>query len=119
MNTKDISHYSREELQDILRVLKTYKQSHRQIGARARIYDPKNPPEPELRVEYASGISQSLLEKILQSAIALHFPDIKDQSNVVYTENTHLTGGIRIFYGDDMVDISFQRFVNMIHNSTI
>lgn len=31
---------------------------------------------------------------------------------MVFSENTQLKGGIRMFYGDDMVDVSFQRFAN-------
>lgn len=90
MNTNPITQYSREELQSMLRVLKTYKQSQRQIGKRSRVFDPKNPPTPALRVEYASGITPSLVEKVAHSVIASHFTDASDLSSITYTENTHL-----------------------------
>jgi hypothetical protein len=54
MNTFDLSSYSREQLQDTLRILKSYKIAQRQIGSRAILLDPKNPGSPLLRVEYAT-----------------------------------------------------------------
>ncbi len=116
MTTATLSSYSREQLSDVLRIIKLYKTSLVQIGHRARLIDPQIDNEVRVRVEYPSGAS---LEDIRSFAVASlgNFFDLKKiPKDISFVEIPSLIGGIRIFAWDDMINISFQKFANQIKN---
>ena len=61
MSLATLSSYSREQLSDVLRILKAYKTGLVQIGHRAYLVDPKENLSIRVRVEYPVG---ALLEDI-------------------------------------------------------
>lgn len=94
-------------------MLQAYRVSLKQIGARAHLEDPKSPEPIKLRVEFASGIQLDTVKSYARSGASTFFPEFYgDDTLIEFLENNRLTGGIRMFYGDDMVDVSFQKFVN-------
>lgn len=113
----DLTSYSLDELTDALRVMKSYKASLRQIGGRAKLQDQKHPVAPVLTIEYAPGFGLDTVTAFAKSAVLQYFPEAQFDDAVVFTENNKLTGGIRIFYGDDMMDVSFEKFKNLLANT--
>jgi hypothetical protein len=111
-----LSSYSREQLSSVLRILKLYKNGLVQIGRRAHLQDPKEPAVVRVRVEYPSTANRSDIEKFVQGQLSPLFGITDIPSDIVFIESSSLVGGVRIFAGDDMVDISFQRFANQIKN---
>ena len=92
MSTLDLTSYSRETLEHILRVMKQYKISLRQIGKRAVLIDPENPPAIASVVEYAPSIDTSMVEKYALACIKLSFPDYNSGKAPILRENPELTG---------------------------
>ncbi len=89
--------------------MKSYRNSLKQIGRRARIVDPKNPPGVSAIVEYVSGMDKDSVEKYSRSCIAKLFPEYTGEVPI-FRENPELKWWVRVFVGDDMIDISFQKF---------
>lgn len=110
-NTK-LSSYSREELTDILRVLKDYRTSLKQIGNRSILSDSKEKKEKIFKIEHTKEISENFLQDFSEKAIKRFFPEADSSVRREYILNEKIIGGIRVFYGDDMMDLSFQDFVH-------
>lgn len=54
------------------------------------------------------------MEKFVNEIIPKYFPDAPSDAPKQYTQNEKIIGGVRIFFGDDMVDLSFQDFVQTL-----
>ncbi len=117
MTTDTLSSYNREQLSDILRILKLYKTSLVQIGHRARLIDPKASNEVPVRIEYPSGAALEDIHSFAVASLGKFFEIKKIPKDIVFVESPSLIWGIRIFAWDDMVNISFQRFANQIKNA--
>ena len=116
MSLATLSSYSREQLSDVLRILKAYKTGLVQIGHRAHLQDPKADIVVRVRVEYPRGVSLDEIRAFALSSIASSFWLDRVSDDIVFVESSSLIWGIRIFAWDDMMDISFQRFANQIKN---
>ena len=91
MTTIDLSSYPRESLENILRIVKSYRNSLKQIGKRAHLFDPKNPPSIASIIEYASGMERDTVEKYAISCIKNLFPEYTGASPIL-RKNPELTG---------------------------
>ena len=114
MVVTDFSQYSKEELTETLRLLKSYRAALKQVGNRATLIDSKNPKEKFFRIEYAPGISEDFLKNFAENACKTYFPEVAT-ARKEYVLNEKIIGGIRVFYGDDMMDLSFQDFVHALN----
>jgi hypothetical protein len=92
-----LSSYSREQLSDILRILKLYKNGLVQIGHRAYLQDPKEKAVVRVRVEYPVTANRSDIEIFVQGQISSLFGITKVPTDIVFAESSSLIGGIRIF----------------------
>lgn len=110
----NLSSYSKEELKDVLRILKDYRSVSMQIGKRAILSDQKQKEEKIFIIEHTEKIDKNALETFFNSACEKFFPEAPKNTFRKFMLNNKLVGGIRIFYGDDMVDLSFQDFVRTI-----
>jgi hypothetical protein len=86
----------------------------KQIGKRAHLEDPKNIPLAVARIEYASGIDQKILEKYATACLSYSFPEYKNDAKPLFVENPTLWAGVRVFVGDDMVDITLTHFESLL-----
>ncbi len=109
MTTLDLTSYSRESLEHILHIVKAYRNSLKQIGKRAILSDPKDPPAVTATIEYVSGMDRASVEKYAQSCMKELFPEYTGAAPLL-RQNPELMGWVRIFVGDDMIDVSFQKF---------
>lgn len=111
MSNIDLSSYSKEELIDVLRILKNYRTSLKQIGSRAEIIDFRNPKNKNFRIEYTSSSDKNFVEKFVDVACKKYFPDAWSDSKKEFVVNDKIIWGVRIFYGDDILDLSFQNAI--------
>lgn len=74
----------------------------------------KHPRPKMLRVEYADGVNQDFLGDFTLKIVKKFFPEASVDA-IDYTVNNKIVGGIRVFFGDDMIDFSFQNFVRAIN----
>jgi hypothetical protein len=113
MSTVNLSSYPRETLEHLLRMLKSYRASLKQIGKRAELIDPLDPPSLRAIIEHHSSMEPEDAEKYAKAAIAFAFPKYTGASAVLRKNDT-LKGGARVFVGDDMVDVSLQKFESLL-----
>ena len=88
---------SREELTQVLRILRDYRGAYKQIGKRAVLHDPRVQRAKTLRAQYAHEDNAPELQHIIATMIRTYFPEA-DAQTVVYETNPQLVGGARIFY---------------------
>jgi len=113
MKSINLSNYSPELLDEVLSVLRFYTTALKQIWDRAELRNPKQAKISQVRVEYARWADESFVQSFTGKILSRFFPD-SDKDACTYTENPKITGWIRIFFGDDMVDISFEKFAHLI-----
>ena len=92
-----LSSYSREQLSDVLRILKAYKTGLVQIGHRAYLADPKETMSIRVRVEYPVGASLEDIRSFAGVSVREHFAIETIPEDIVFVETPALIGGIRIF----------------------
>ena len=92
-----LSSYSREQLSDVLRILKAYKTGLVQIGHRAYLADPKETMSVRVRVEYPVGASLEDIRSFAGVSVREHFAIETIPEDIVFVETPALIGGIRIF----------------------
>ncbi len=97
MSLATLSSYSREQLSDVLRILKAYKTGLVQIGHRAYLVDPKENLSIRVRVEYPLGASLEYIRSFAERSMWVHFGIEKLPEDIVFVETPVLIGGIRIF----------------------
>ncbi len=113
--TFKIATLSREEITFSLKLLKEYRNALKQIGNRASLSDIAF-PKVHIRVEYAPHASMDHAKKMVESLFGRFFQDISYVAETTeFTENPKLSGGIRLFAGDEMMDISFDRFLPILN----
>ena len=69
-----------------------------------------------MRVEFSPGSDESFVQTFTQKILLSFFPE-STKDDCIYIQNPKITGGIRIFLGDDMVDISFEKFAHLIKSA--
>lgn len=75
MSNIDLSSYSKEELRDVLRVLKDYRTSLKQIGLRSEFSDVKIPKKNFFTIEYTSSADFDFIKKFADSACKKYFSE--------------------------------------------
>ncbi len=113
MTPLDLTSYSRESLENMLSIVKSYRTSLKQIGKRAVLIDPKHPPAISATVEYVGGMHKDSVEKYALSCMKKLFPEYTGAAPIL-RENPELKWWIRVFVGDDMIDLTFQKFETLI-----
>lgn len=111
----DLSTHSKSELQTLLKGLKSYRALEKFVGRRGRaIFARVQSGEKLYRVEYFGEENRDVLESMVISAYTQHFGETIDSKSIEWKQNDAICGGIRIFSGDDMMDISFQEVENRL-----
>jgi hypothetical protein len=111
MQTSHLVSYSRKELEALLGIMRNYKTYTLQAGSRAKLVDSKNQSVLFVRIEYPASFDQKTLHSFVESALPEYFPETKNKEySIEYKESSYIVGGVRMFCGDEVVDISFQKF---------
>ncbi|MDD5377116.1 MAG: hypothetical protein PHH16_03285 [Candidatus Gracilibacteria bacterium] len=111
----DLSTHSKFELTTLLKSLKFYRALEKFVGRRGRVIFARIQSGARLyRVEYFGEENRSILEPIALAAYARHFGETIETDKIEWRQNNAIRGGIRIFAGDDMMDVSFQEVENRL-----
>lgn len=111
----DISTHSKSDLQVLLKSLKSYRALEKGVGRRGRSIFARSLTGTKLyRVEFFGEIDHTTIEDMVLSAYAHHFGEALASNQIEWRRNDAILGGIRIFSGDDMVDVSFQEVENRL-----
>ncbi len=103
---------SKEELSELLRSLKLYRNLRKKLGNRgSRLFEASRSGEKTLRVEYFPSFDRKDVEAALESAFG---KDYAKGYRAEWKENPSLSGGIRAFFGDELVDLSFSRIERLL-----
>ncbi len=114
MTTFDIKSYLTEnDPTMVLRELTLYRSLLRAIGTKGRaVYQRLRSDEAVVRVEHAPEMSEADAKAFFAERFAewyrLH------ANTIVWSKNTALVGGIRVFIDDDLIDCSFARCKHII-----
>lgn len=98
MISEKINQYSREELEDLLIVLKNYKASLKQIGNRTKMLHPKSEQEKIFRIEHTENMNENFIHKFVDEIASKYFPEAPKDAQKIFIKNNNLIGGARIFY---------------------
>ncbi|PID83696.1 hypothetical protein CSB09_04785 [Candidatus Gracilibacteria bacterium] len=112
MSLISLDTYSKETLSQALRLLRNYKNAYNQIGKRAH-FSPSQKTKKILRIQHTKDTKKEDLESFVNSSISHFFPEMQEATKV-YEINPDLVGGVRIFYDDDMIDVSFSKYSHLI-----
>lgn len=108
----DIAGIGKEELASVLKSLKLYRTLSKRLGKRGvRIFEALRTGEKTLRVEYFPAIGLETAKKAVSDAFGSGF---SDGYRTEWVENSELKGGVRAFFGDEMVDLSFSRIEHVL-----
>lgn len=113
MDKIQLTSYPRETLEHLLKVVKSYRNGLKQIGKRAKLEDPKNPTPIRALVEIHSGMDEKEWLRYADAVIQFAFPTYTWESPLI-RKNDELKGGARVFVGDDMVDVTMQKFESLL-----
>lgn len=113
MSSLNLTAYSREQLEHLLKMMKSYRNWLKQIGKRAHLSDPDHPTPIQAVVEYNPTMETKDVTEYALACIRYAFPAYTGASPILKANN-ELKWGARVFVGDDMVDISFQKFESLL-----
>lgn len=103
------------ELKEILKQLKTYKELKSKLGDRwTKIYKNSLENKKEFVVEYSTSTSKDLA---LEKWISIYNEIFKVEVNPVeikLVENKDLIWGVKVFYEDKMIDLSFLKYQKIL-----
>ena len=107
-----LKHRSREELEAMLLLLKRYRIMIRSSGKRAeRIFAAEGSDTVSIRVEHFSGLSRGDAETLFRTLFA-DILAVPSSTSISWSENPELLGGMRVFVGDDLYDMSYREAVS-------
>lgn len=103
----NLSSYSKADLTEALKGLKSYRAFDKQIGARGRdLFHRAASGQVAYRAEYF-GEEYASIASLVIAGFETHFGLKLSESQIEWKRNDTLKGGVRLFVGDDMVDMSF------------
>lgn len=88
MTTINLSSYSRETLEHLLRMLKSYKNGLRQVGKRISLSDPLNPTPTQAVVEYMSSMAEGDILKYANACLSYAFPEYHGDAPILRKNDT-------------------------------
>lgn len=97
----------KEELRSVLKSLKLYRILKKRLGKRGiRIFENVRTGETPLRIEYFPALGREAAEEAVVAAFGGAY---SEGYRVEWKPNPGLKGGVRAFFGDEMVDLSYSR----------
>lgn len=109
----EINKYSKSELIEISKLLKKYRNLRKNIGKKSSsIIEAELSWEVRVLVEYFPTLDKnSIIKKVNDIFLSIFWEKI-DTNKIIWKENELLAWWIRLFLGDDMLDISFENTRN-------
>ncbi len=89
MSSIHLSSYSKQDLQEVLRIVRDYRSARKQIGNRAVLRDPRVKPAKQFRVVYACNADLDAIKKYTADILPRLFSDVV-LDEVIYESDTEL-----------------------------
>ncbi|MCD5385377.1 hypothetical protein LRZ95_01780 [Candidatus Gracilibacteria bacterium] len=104
------------ELELLLKDLKIYKDLIKKVGKRGKqIFDNKFNNKNEFVVEYYGDIDESfVLAKAKEIYNKIFDINVKDD-DIKLVKNNEIKGGMKIYLNDNLIDLSFLKFYNILN----
>ncbi|MDD3120203.1 MAG: hypothetical protein PHF46_02250 [Candidatus Gracilibacteria bacterium] len=107
----DLEKYSKQELIEMLKVLKKYRNLRKNTGKKsAEILRQDIFGETRIKVEYFPSLNKGEITDFVIILFLKLFGKSVELKDIIWKENTSLTGGIRLYFGDDLLDITYADF---------
>jgi F0F1-type ATP synthase delta subunit len=91
----------KKDLSKRLFELKSLRKAYKSLGNRA-----KNLSDPmSVRLEYPEQMTLEMRDEIMALLVEKYSLD----TNIVFLPRSNLTGGVRLFVGDKLLDVSFEQ----------
>jgi len=111
----DLTSLNREELKNLLKKLKTFKNLRSSLGKRGEEqFKHIEAGTPILTVEHTSKIGEKLAFEKAQEVFKKAFSLTPKQEDIKFVINDNLKGGIRVIKDDNLVDLSFLKIENAL-----
>ncbi|MCT4617687.1 MAG: hypothetical protein N4A38_05765 [Candidatus Gracilibacteria bacterium] len=111
----DLTSLNREELKNLLKKLKTFKNLRSSLGKRGdEQFKHLEDGTPILTVEHTSKVSSSLAYEKALEVFKKAFKLEPKQEDIKFVVNDNLVGGIRVIKDDSLVDLSFLKIENAL-----
>jgi len=112
---ENIEKLNKQELEDLLKNLRTYKDLMKKVWKRGKkIYDNVFNWKNEYVVEYFDKLdSDYVLKEALEIYNKVFWVKVSD-SEVKLVENPNVKGGMKVYLNDNLVDLSFLKFYNIL-----
>lgn len=109
----EINKYSKSELTEISKLLKKYRSLRKNIGKKSSaIIETELSWEVRILIEYFPALDKnSITDKVNDIYLSIFWEKV-NVNKIIWKENELLVWWIRLFLGDDMLDISFENVKN-------
>lgn len=108
-----IENLNKNEATALLKELKTYKDLKQKLWNRGiEIFKNNSKNIQTCKVEYFPSLTQDF---VLEKSLEVYKNNFKiniDPENIVFVENKKIMWGLRIFFDDKMIDLSFLKYFN-------
>lgn len=106
---------NKQELQELLKNLKTYKELVSKVGNRwksifAQIFEWKN----EFKVEYFTALDEDYVWEEASNIFKKVFGETPTREQVVFEKTDKVLGWMKLYMNDNMIDMSFLKFYNLV-----
>lgn len=111
----DTNKYDKAELQGIYNILKKFRALIKNVGKKSfEILILELSWKQKLVVEYFPSLEKNMVFWLTKDIYKDVFKIDIDETKLIWKENSNLKGWIRLFFGDDMLDVSFLSISNNI-----
>ncbi|MDD2487404.1 MAG: hypothetical protein PHS92_03470 [Candidatus Gracilibacteria bacterium] len=111
----DINKYSKTELSKIIKLMKKYRTLKKNIGRKSyEVIHAELTQEQRLSVEYFPEVQKNDILVLVKDLYKDVFGIETSEDKIIWKENPNLRGGLRLFFGDELMDVSFESVENKI-----
>lgn len=115
MTNFDITKYNKTELQEIAKILKKFRALRKNIGKKSsQILSYELSWDHKLIVEYFPALDKTKVLDTTKNIYKNIFGIDINETKLVWKENTNLKWWMRLFFWDDLLDISFESVSNSL-----
>ncbi len=103
------------ELKTLLKGMKSYVDMSKKLGARWKaLFERQITGENSYRVEYGASLDENAAWEKASSAFQKWFWETLSKDQVVFVESRDISGWIKVFQNDDMLDMTLDMACNKI-----
>ena len=113
---QNIENLNKAELEQLLKDLRLYKDLVKKVWTRWKtIYENLFNWKNEYKVEYYGDLDESYVLWEAKSVYKKVFDIEVNDSDIQISKNEKIKGWVKIYFNDNLVDLSFQKFYNLLN----